>query len=356
MKLYDLIAPFYEIAGTARYYRPMGREAVRQLRLTPGQTVLDVACGTGLNFELILGEIDMRGIPMGVTMDNLRARFRQANTWLILALLALCGWTVDALRMFLSMHETVWAGLGAFASHFWYAVPMAGAIVVLTRLQPKARLLGLAAYDEAGRLVHHQGDFRLDELTVRGMLTALRTNGRQGLHGFTLPSGANVYFVRQGGLTLMVSFSGPASPRELAASVQQLRPDRRPTFDLLDGLEPPVAALAANVLTSPVKRDVLAFFRQRRQTAIEAGDLAYWVNAGEDDVMHALDELANLGLVQPQCICDTTFYRLNQDPEAMFLLDRLFDWRNAWQMTLDRLEQAIGHSPTDDIAKRSRND
>lgn len=280
-------------------------------------------------------------------MDNnlLKVKLHQVNTWLIIALLALAGWTADALRLFLDMHETLWAGLGAFASHFWYAVPMTIAIIVLTRLQPKAKLLGLAAYDEAGHLVHHQGDFHLDELTVRGMLSALRTNGQQGLHGFTLPSGANAYFVREGGLTLMVSFSGPASPQELSASVQQLRSDRRLTFDLLDGLEPPVAALAANVLTSPVKRDVLAFFRQRRRTAIEAGDLAYWVNAGEDDVVHALDELANLGLVRPQCVCDTTFYRLNHDPQVTTHLDRLFVWRHEWQTTLDRLEQTIGRDP-----------
>lgn len=46
------------------------------------------------------------------------------------AWLALAGWTVDALRLFLDMHETLRAGtsaglstgLGAFASHFWYAV------------------------------------------------------------------------------------------------------------------------------------------------------------------------------------------------------------------------------------------
>lgn len=285
--------------------------------------------------------------------SRLGVRFRQVNTWLIIALLALAGWTADALRLFLDMHETLWAGtsatlstgLGAFASHFWYAVPMAIAIIVLTRLQPQARLLGLAAYDEAGRLVHRQGDFRLDELTVHSMLSALRDNGQQGLHGFTLPSGANVYFVRQGGLTVIVSFSGPASPQELAGSVQQLRAGGLPAFDLFDGLEPPVAALAVNVLASPVKRDVLAFFRQHDQTAIQASDLAYWVSADEDELARALEELAELGLVQSQCVCDTTFYRLNRDPEASSLLDQLFAWRNEWQMRLERLQQTIGRDP-----------
>lgn len=47
MKWYDLVAPLYDIAGTAWYYRLMRQEPVRQLRLAPGQTVLDVACSTG---------------------------------------------------------------------------------------------------------------------------------------------------------------------------------------------------------------------------------------------------------------------------------------------------------------------
>jgi hypothetical protein len=93
-------------------------------------------------------------------------QLRQGNTWLVIALLALAGWTFDALRMFLTMHDTLWAGLGAFASHFWYAVPMIVAIVVLTRLRPRTRLLGVTAYDEAGRVLDRRGDFHLDELAA----------------------------------------------------------------------------------------------------------------------------------------------------------------------------------------------
>lgn len=63
---YDLISPLYDISGTAWVYRPMRRETIRQLRLAPGQTVLDVACGTGLNFELILDRIGPAGTLIGV--------------------------------------------------------------------------------------------------------------------------------------------------------------------------------------------------------------------------------------------------------------------------------------------------
>jgi len=278
--------------------------------------------------------------------SRLNVWLRQVNVWLLIALLALGALVFDSLRYYLELHQTVWAGLGAFASHFWYAVPLAVAIIVLTRLQPQVKLLGSACYDEVGRLVEQQGDFRLDEFTVRNMLTALRVNGKQGLHNIKLPSGANVYFVREGGRTLLLSFSGPASPQALTAGVERLRGQMPTTFDLLDDLEPPVAALAANVLTTPIKCRVLDFFHQHDRTAIQVSDLAYWVNAPEDKVHQALSELVDLGLVECQSICDCTFYRLNQGAEISTHLDRLFAWRRKWQVTLGRMDQILGHDRT----------
>ncbi len=69
------------------------------------------------------------------------------------------------------------------------------------------------------------------------------------------------------------------------------------------------------------------------------------MNADNDELVRALEELTNLGLVQPRCVSDTTFYRLNHDPEVMTHLDRLFDWRREWQTTLERLEQTLGRDP-----------
>lgn len=103
--------------------------------------------------------------PAKMSLRNrLHPRLRRTNTWGIIAWLALIGWTLDALRLFLGMHETRWAGLSAFTNHFWYVVPVTIAIIVLTRLRPRAKLLGLALYDETGRLVHRQGDFHPDDL------------------------------------------------------------------------------------------------------------------------------------------------------------------------------------------------
>lgn len=137
------------------------------------------------------------------------------------AWLALAGWTVDALRLFLDMHETLRAGtsaglstgLGAFASHFWYAVENFGFSLRVNACRCKPGI----ANGTASRF----SDFRL---------------GSQF-------------------------------------------------------------------------------------------------------------EIRNHDLVQPQCVCDTTFYRLNHDPEVLTHLDHLFTWRHEWQTTLERLEQAIGRDP-----------
>ncbi len=64
MGWYDFISPLYDI-GAAGSGGPR-REAVAQLRLQPGDTVLDVACGTGLNFPYIEAGIGPEGILIGL--------------------------------------------------------------------------------------------------------------------------------------------------------------------------------------------------------------------------------------------------------------------------------------------------
>lgn len=280
---------------------------------------------------------------------HLKRKLGRANIWLIIALLTLAGWTADALRMFLEMHQTLSAGLGAFVSHFWYAVPMMMVVVVLTRLKPDPTLLGLAIYDETGRLLEREGDFHLDELTEQGMLAALRDGGSSASHSFQLPSGASVYFVRDGGRTLVLSFSGQVSSQEVASRVEGWRAKGPAAFDLLQDLEPPVAALAANLLASPLKRRVLVFFRRHSQTAMQAGDLAYWVEADEDEVVPVLEEFMVMGLLERQRVCGLTFYRPNQESQIRSHVDRLFTWRYQWQMALEQLENVIGHERTGEL-------
>ena len=64
MSWYDFISPLYDIGATGSG-RPR-REAVAQLRLEPGNTVLDIACGTGLNFPFIEAGIGPEGLLIGL--------------------------------------------------------------------------------------------------------------------------------------------------------------------------------------------------------------------------------------------------------------------------------------------------
>lgn len=69
MNWYDLIAPVYD--GAIRsLYLPYRRKAVQSLRLQPGATVLDLGCGSGLNFELIMENTGANGTLIGVDFSQ----------------------------------------------------------------------------------------------------------------------------------------------------------------------------------------------------------------------------------------------------------------------------------------------
>jgi len=61
-KVYEWLTPFYLLGNEQR----LRRETIGSLHLQPGQTVLDVACGTGRNFPLILEKIGSTGSLVGV--------------------------------------------------------------------------------------------------------------------------------------------------------------------------------------------------------------------------------------------------------------------------------------------------
>lgn len=64
MGWYDLIAPIYDLGATGS--GGPRREAVAQLRLQPGDRVLDIACGTGLNFTHIEAALGPGGLLIGL--------------------------------------------------------------------------------------------------------------------------------------------------------------------------------------------------------------------------------------------------------------------------------------------------
>ena len=68
MSWYDFISPLYDIGATGSG-RPRS-EAVAQLRLEAGDVVLDVACGTGLNFPFVEAGIGAEGVLIGLDYSS----------------------------------------------------------------------------------------------------------------------------------------------------------------------------------------------------------------------------------------------------------------------------------------------
>ena len=82
-KHYDLTSRFYPVPGYPQ--RAQRLQAVRALGLRPGATVVDVACGTGLNFSLLEQAIGPNGRIIGVDLTDAmlaQARHRiETNGW-----------------------------------------------------------------------------------------------------------------------------------------------------------------------------------------------------------------------------------------------------------------------------------
>lgn len=80
---YDVVSRLYPVPGYPQ--RAQRSRAVRELGLRPGDRVVDIACGTGLNFPLIEEAIGPGGRIVGVDLtDAMLARAEdriQANGW-----------------------------------------------------------------------------------------------------------------------------------------------------------------------------------------------------------------------------------------------------------------------------------
>jgi demethylmenaquinone methyltransferase/2-methoxy-6-polyprenyl-1,4-benzoquinol methylase len=80
---YDVTSRLYPVPGYPQ--RSQRRRSVEALRLRPGDTVVDVACGTGLNFSLLEEAIGPSGRLVGVDLtDAMLARAEErieANGW-----------------------------------------------------------------------------------------------------------------------------------------------------------------------------------------------------------------------------------------------------------------------------------
>ena len=82
-KRYDVTSRLYPAPGYPQ--RGQRRRAVRALDLSPGDTVVDMACGTGLNFSLLEDAIGPEGRIVGVDLtdamlDQAQSRI-ETNGW-----------------------------------------------------------------------------------------------------------------------------------------------------------------------------------------------------------------------------------------------------------------------------------
>lgn len=76
LSCYDHVASLYDL--TRDYpYGPMRRLAVEKLNLSPGETVTDFFCGTGVNFELLAARLGSGGQIIG--LDGLRGMLEKAQ-------------------------------------------------------------------------------------------------------------------------------------------------------------------------------------------------------------------------------------------------------------------------------------
>jgi ubiquinone/menaquinone biosynthesis C-methylase UbiE len=82
-KHYDITSRLYPVPGYPQ--RTQRLQAVRALRVRPGDTVIDMACGTGLNFRLLEKVVGPGGRIVGVDLtDAMLARAQdriETNGW-----------------------------------------------------------------------------------------------------------------------------------------------------------------------------------------------------------------------------------------------------------------------------------
>lgn len=271
------------------------------------------------------------------------AYLRRVNTWAAIAVVALTGWLVDSLVWFLESHPLSLAGLSTFLAHSWYALPLLGAIFVILRLRRPSELISLTIYDERGVPVCRQGDFRLEASVAEPIFAGFRGAVQEnGLYHLELPTGPVIYFMRQGGLTLVACYSGPPRRAQLKAGLQAVKAQGTSSEDLLSALPAEIAALAALLLNAPVERDLLVHLWARRRMTMTAANWASLIGYREEKVASALERLEDLALVERLTVCDLTFYRLTEDEAQLARLDQFIDWRREWLQRAQRVEQLIG--------------
>ena len=192
---YDRFSMVYDRLSPEKYYRAAREAAVTQLRLEPGYSVLNVACGTGQNFPYFQNYLGGQGRVVGVDLSagmlgKARAKVKAAG-WENVELLNANAETLslrdlaNALSRDVEPFDAVICDLGLTAMQDWQRalqnmiamVKPGGRIVIMDWYLPKASLrrsfvnwIGKADASRpiAGQLQLHVSDFHVDNHFNRG--------------------------------------------------------------------------------------------------------------------------------------------------------------------------------------------
>ena len=74
MPLYDFLAPTYDLAFE-KIQRPFRQRALEKIPVPAGSSVLDLACGSGQNFPLLVPRVGRQGHLIGVDISNGMLRY-----------------------------------------------------------------------------------------------------------------------------------------------------------------------------------------------------------------------------------------------------------------------------------------
>jgi hypothetical protein len=104
---------------------------------------------------------------------------------------------------------------------------------------------------------------------------------------------------------------------------------------------PGLRPLIVRVLDCKCGCHVLDFFRRRPLTWLEASDIAYHLRQPDDEVVTALNHLANIGIVQRLIVLGYSFCGLTRDADALEAIEQFWVWRDIRHAHLERVSDAL---------------